>query len=370
MGDGDGATAAEDRRRVIEVALDRRPDTDVEGLRAVLRQVGMDVDTTTLVADLDALGYDAVDVADPPVSSSPDAFADATPNEGPQNAIDPRRAGVSFAAPSEPSDPQVGADDGDVDDRPPALGRPALLVGAVAVLIVLAALVFIAGNGDEVKGGGEDIATVPSTAGPTSTGSIPIAPVGPGADEELAAGVDGEAAFEAPTTEGLGQAPDGTEWDTVSGTWEASNGQGRLTAIEGADSTALALFDPELDSYRAQMDLPEQVFGHGLVFWADGPDNFWIFVASPLFATFVLVEVRDGERSESTFTENSGLTTAEDAAVIGVHIVGSKVEALVNGAVVLTHELDGDPPGMAMGLGAIDGQSGGAFDNFVYKADA
>ncbi|HXH58532.1 hypothetical protein, partial [Iamia sp.] len=49
------------RRRLVAIALARRPHLALHELHSILERLDLGVDTPTLVADLDALGYDVDD---------------------------------------------------------------------------------------------------------------------------------------------------------------------------------------------------------------------------------------------------------------------------------------------------------------------
>ena len=92
-----------------------------------------------------------------------------------------------------------------------------------------------------------------------------------------------------------------------------------------------------------------------------------MFVASPTFSSFNLVRLRGGSFE---VIGNTGLTTTKDrTATIGLHITGNRVEALVDGAVLLEHEATDEAPGTAFGLGGLSGATEGSFDDLVWKAD-
>jgi len=394
-GTGGTTRTVEDRRRVIDLALMRRPDIDIEALHGLLVRLGLEVDSVTLVADLDALGYEVVGVdgeggwgdhtfgdvgevdAFADVEAEPTTVAASPPPSGGDGAF---REASSLAS----DDPGLGlpsavGDDPAAggDEAPTPLRRPTLVLGVVMILIValvIAALVAGGGDDETTTGGGSSTSDRPSGSQSTdvSPGTAPpgppiTAPVGPGADEALGDGVDGASDFEAVEGEGLGAAPDGGPLDIFEGTWVAQDGQARLVEVDGDDGVGVALFDPGLESYRAQVRLPTLASSNGIIFWAADADAYWTLVASPLFGTFVLAEVRGANRR---LIGDSGLTTTPgDTAVIGVHVTGRKVEALVNGAVVLDHEINVDPPGQGIGIGSLPGAASGTFDDLVYKAD-
>lgn len=346
--------ATSDRRRVLDVALDRRPEMTIADLHQALDAIGIDVDTDTLVADLDALGYDV---------EAPGT--DAAASLGPP-------------PPAEPPVPDGSpGPDGPSGAEPWWQGRTGVMALAAAALVVALVVAAVVAGGDDddvaADGGGERRSTAAggavttAAAVPAPPGPVVTAPVGPGDDPELAAGVDGVSGFDEPVTDGLGTAPNEQPWAIVAGTWSVGDGVARLDAVEGDAGVGVVTFDPGLAAYRLQVRLGSLVGGNGLVFGAAGADDYYTFVAAPELSTFVLARVVDGERQ---IIDNSGLTVTEGGrAVIGVHVTPGQVEALVNGAVVLTVTVDGPLPGTAVGLGSVPGSQGGTFDEVSYRAD-
>jgi hypothetical protein len=404
------------RRHVIETALEQRPTIDLDALHHSLGAIGIDIDVDTLIDDLDALGYDVDDppgtlpAPPPPVAAShpstrvtafpppatprptpgatgppfsvPTVTAGSTtPTRAPEAARMPASAAPSRAPSSSDAVPRSTArttakathavPSPKTRSGAAVLGRMLVIGGAVILLAVLVvAIATTVREGDDESAPSSPGRTSSSSRGTPAQSSAPpkVAPVGPGTDPALAQGADGGSDFEVAVLGGLGDAPDpsGATWQTVSGAWEASAGQARLLSVDTPDVAGLALFDPGLDAFRAQMRM-QYVQGQGLAFWVTDARNYWMVTASPRFTTFVISEVRDG-RAE--VVADSGLTEVDDgAATVGVHVTGRSVEALVNGAVVMTYELDTDPPGRAIGMGGVPGAAGGSFDDFVYKGD-
>ncbi|HMJ75851.1 MAG TPA: hypothetical protein VK507_07755, partial [Iamia sp.] len=356
----DRADEAADRRRVLELALTRRPELTLADLHQALDGVGLDVDTTTLVQDLDELGFDIEgDGADGDVTTTP------TPP-----ATDPPVAAGVIGEPDafEPDAFEPGGFAGSGDGTDWWKGRTGVIALSVAVLVValLAAVLLGGGDDDDTAGGGdggsnETAVTAQGSAAPA--GPVETAPVGPGEDQELVAGVDGASAFDEAQAQGLGVAPDGSPWEIRSGSWSVADGVARLDAVEGEDGVGLATFDPGLESYRLQVRLATLANGNGLAFGAAGPDDYFTVVAAPGFSTFFLVHVTEAGRE---VVGNSKLTATEGGrAVIGVHVTAGQVDVLVNGAVVLTQAVE--LPGTAMGLGSIPGGYGGRFDEVSYR---
>lgn len=332
----------EARRRAIEVVLERRPDVELAELGEILAELGSPVDEDTLVADLDALGQQVDPVGEAAAGATGTADADDAFADVPERTERWRGDGTE---------------------------RPSRVVSAVVVLAVclLVAAVLATGRDDEEDtfAGEADITTTTAVDAPST---MPEArPLGPGEDAELADGGDGATDFSTTTGEGLaGAAPGDLTWEVVGGRWEVDGEVARLDEVP-ADRPGLALLSLELDSYRAQVRLPELVANVGIAFWANPEGDGWMLLASPASATFLLTEVRLGHYE---VIGSSGLTTTRDgAATVGVHVEGRRVEALVDGAVVIEHELAEDPPGRRVGMGSLPGAAGGTFDDFTYAAE-
>lgn len=356
---------AADRRRAIEAILDRRPDVDVDSLAEVLRQLHFDVDEATLLADLDVLGFEVQD--EPQVRSGPEPDRAA-----PDLATDPAPGAPSGGAMSEAWEPSMTPEAVRSSGRVP---RSASVIGAVMVLVgalLLAAILAGGGSGgDDAEAGAPSERTAPVASGspgdPAAPAPVEPSPLGPGEDPALVEGGDGASDFEGPDLPGLeGTAPGILTWEIVSGEWSVADGQARLAPVPEGEA-ALALIDPGLADYRVQVRLPELVDNVGLAFWADGTGDTWMLVAAPTYSSFNLVRVRDGEIE---VIDNTGLTTTKDrAATIGLHVTGRRVEVLVDGAVLVDHDLDEDPSGTRFGLGGLPGAAAGSFDDLVYQAD-
>ncbi|HEV7719745.1 MAG TPA: hypothetical protein VGO60_00590 [Iamia sp.] len=358
----DRADEAADRRRVLELALTRRPELTLADLHQALDGVGLDVDTATLVHDLDAMGFDI---------EGDGVDDDVSPTLAPPAPSSPAAAGVIGEPDAfEPDAFEPGAFAASGDGTDWWKGRTGVIALSVGVLVVALLAAFLLGGGDDddtADGDGGSKSETPVTASGSAApaGPVETAPVGPGEDQELVGGVDGASAFDEAQSEGLGVAPDGSPWEIRAGTWSVADGVARLDAVEGEDGVGLATFDPGLESYRLQVRLASLANGNGLAFGAAGPDDYFTVVAAPGFSTFFLVHVTAAGRE---VVANSKLTATEGGrAVIGVHVTAGQVEVLVNGAVVMTQAVE--LPGTAIGLGSIPGGYGGRFDEVSYRAD-
>lgn len=379
----------ERRRQVLETALDIHPDLYLDQLVAALAAAGLGaVEEDELVADLGALGFDVdpdedVDLP-PPAAPSP-----------PAPAPEPREA-VAAAAPTRDADEQglgprpvtdAFADDLSSPDRGP--GRAAdreprtvggidrtVIVAAVVALVVVAvafALAALGGDDDTVAGGGDTVA-VDSGEGPTdgttdgtTDGSAPVetspvAPIGPGADPELADGGDASLSFDGADGDVL-PALGEWEWDVVHGTATVVDGRVVATPAEDDPDGVLAVVDAGARDLRFEVALPEDTVGAGIAFGVEDDGSYLLWAPAPGFPTIALFQVRDGSYE---FLLNGGVVQVEPGTRVGVHIDGADVELLVGGAVVATHTDASE--GARVGIGLLPESPLAVFDDVVFAS--
>lgn len=309
---------AESRRRVVDVAMSHRPDLSFDELRVALGEVGIEVDEPTLIADLDAIGYDVHD-----------------PQDGDAGRGGADRAGRRPAVP-EGAVAQVS---------PSRISSTVALAGAaVAVVVIIVALLVSGDGGDQPGGGGRAEATSAGAGSSTSGPSGPprVAPSGFGPDPALTEpDVDLTFDGDAPA---LPPPADGVAWDAVAGSFSVVGGQ--AVSAEPGEERAVTTFTPPSADLRAQVILPQATLGAGLAIKSDGAGSYLAWVAAPNYSTVALHRVVDGE-SEGIL--NSGITQVKPNVTLGVNIVGSRIELLANGVVVATH----DEPGEATGIGLV-----------------
>jgi hypothetical protein len=275
-----------ERRRGIELVLDRQPEIDLDELQRILARVGIVVDTDTLVEDLDALGFDVDDdpteavpepSAGPTLEKATDEDEEADDDEDPEAApadveaagADDEAAGAddeadAFADPAAERRPSFvlpppGAD----DDEAPAEGswsRQSMMVAAAVVVVVIIVAVFLAGGSDD---DGEDTATgddgtteTVQAGGPEATPTAPtepvrVAPEGPGSDPAL----DGPETRTDDFERGeIGDFPDVGTWELLSGEWANTDGNLDVTGVPD-ESAAVAAVDVGSADVRAQVQV-------------------------------------------------------------------------------------------------------------------
>ncbi len=355
-----------ERRRGIELVLDQRPEIDLDDLQRILAKVGIEVDTDTLVADLDALGFDVddpidddvpeIDLEDPTedeVGDEHDAFADRP----------------SFLSPPPRSD-----DEDDEDDDGPGDGawsRQSLLIAAGVVVLVIVVAVFLAGGGDD--GGDDETTDGPTTtqtataggdggattAGPTEP--VEVAPVGPGSDPALEVPETRTDDFERGE---IGDFPDVATWELLSGEWANTDGNLDATGVP-EDGFAVAAIDVGSGDVRAQVQVDRRASRSGIAFRIVDERNFFVWTTVPEYATNLLFQVVDGE---ATPVADSGLTaTGDGLPALGINLVGTKAELLNDGVVVATYEglPAAEGPSTRIGVAALTAEEGlPLFDEF------
>lgn len=340
------AMNGEDRRRIVELAASRRPDLHLEALHAMLLELGVDVDTDTLVADLDALGYE--------VEAPPDHDA-AAPRPGEADPV--ADGGAGAVAHVEPTSAGWRA-------------HPSVLVAVAVAVVALLAVAVLALTGDdgddeaEVRTSGSTApeSTSDSTAEVSSTTEVRTSPAGDGLDPGLVRPGVAKDEFARPGPE-LGEVPGIGEWQAPVGGWTVTDEQLVLAEPE-PEEASLALFDPGSGDVRAQVRLRRRGEGSGLAFRVRDEQNFFLWATAPYFGIVVLLEVVDGER---TVLLDSGLApTTDGMPSLGVNIVGSTVELLFQGAVSATY--DDLPPVEGrerIGLGMVGGVEQPIFDDLL-----
>ncbi|HEX7130945.1 MAG TPA: hypothetical protein VF228_00125 [Iamia sp.] len=359
-----------ERRRGIELVLDRQPEIDLDELQRILARVGIVVDTDTLVEDLDALGFDVDDdpaeaAGEPPAGPSlekdvdgdeaaeDDAEVEVEDAEDPEAApADIDEAGEAdgeadaFAEPAAERRPSFvlpppGAD----DDEVPVEGswsRQSMMVVAAVVVVVIIVAVFLAGGSDDdgedtTTGDGDTTETVQADGGTEATPTIPtepvkVAPEGPGSDPALDVPETRTDDFERGD---IGDFPDVGTWELLSGEWANTDGNLEVTGVPD-DGFAVAAVDVASADVRAQVQVDRRSSRSGIAFRIVDERNFYIWCTVPEYATNILFEVVDGT---ATPVADSGLTaTGDGQPALGVNLVGDRAELLNDGILVATYD--------------------------------
>jgi len=362
----------EERRRGIEMVLDHRPAIDLGELQALLAKAGVEVDATTLVEDLDALGYD---VDDEPVE--PDAEDDGideveTPEDEDADA-DVEAAGNDDDEVVEPAGPAIVPQDdrdvaaapaGDEGGRPGRrLGTMVVLGAAAVVLLVILVIVFVSdGDGD---GGNDLTATEPGdtsvveaggdTSAPDSidTTPPPIAPEGPGSDPALDVPETVTDDFERAD---IGDFPGMATWELLSGDWANTDGNLEVLGVP-TDGLAVAALEVDSADIRAQVQVDRPASRAGIAFRIVDEANMYLWAPVPEIGSIILYEVVDGV---ATGVADAGFVEPGDGMpALGINLVGERAELLRDGVVVAT--FDSLPPAedpTRIGVAVLDGGEG------------
>ncbi|HMJ78320.1 MAG TPA: hypothetical protein VK507_20225, partial [Iamia sp.] len=343
----------EERRRGIEMVLDHRPAIDLGELQALLAKAGVEVDATTLVEDLDALGYD---VDDEPVD--PDVEDEALVDDVDDEVVEPAGPDVVVLE----SEDVVPAEDDDGHRPGRRLGTMVVLAAAAVVLLVILVVVFVSdGDGD----GGDDVAvtepgdTSVAQAGGTSapdtadTTPPPIAPEGPGSDPALDVPETLTDDFERAD---IGDFPGLATWELLSGDWANTDGNLDVIGVP-EDGLAVAAFEVDSGDIRAQVQVDRPAARAGIAFRVVDGANLFVWAPVPEIGSIILYEVVDGV---ATGVADAGFVEPGDGMpALGINLVGDRAELLRDGVVVATY--DSLPPAEAptrIGVAVLDGGEG------------
>lgn len=335
----------EARRRVIRVALEHRPDMGLEDLRRALVRVGIDVDTDTLLADLDATGH-ALRIV--PAGEARRRVGPGA--RGPEEAEGAEGAEGGAPRPGEPP-----------GDREPLLGRlrpgPLLLVAVVAFALLVAGVLVLGDDEAPTAETGPIPTTVPAEEAtePTET-TAPVAPAEPAddpllTDPDVVLGFDVDSAILPPPSADV-------PWTAFSGDFEVVDARAVST---GPEPIAVATFPVPGSETRAQVTLPTAAGEVGIAFLTAGGEVY-AWVAVPDESTVALHRLGG---AEPEVVLDARLPTVPPGLRVGVNAVGPRVELLANGAVVAT--VDELGPVSAVGLAAIAGDVPGVFDDLLVQ---
>ncbi|HEV7721225.1 MAG TPA: hypothetical protein VGO60_08070 [Iamia sp.] len=350
----------EERRRGIEMVLDHRPAIDLGELQALLAKAGVEVDASTLVEDLDALGYD---VDDEPVDDDeePDAEDEELEDDGEDEV-----AFVDLAKPvgdvelDEVEDVAPDDDDGARPGR--GLGTMVVLGAAAVVLLVILVVVLVSGDGDD--DGADDLAvTVPEdtrvaqaggdTTAPGTTAPPRIAPEGPGSDPALDVPETVTDDFERVD---IGDFPGMATWELLSGDW--ANTDGNLEVLDvPEDGLAVAAFAVDSGDVRAQVQVDRPAARAGIAFRIVDEANLYLWAPVPEIGSIILYEVVDGE---ATPVADAGFVEPGDGMpALGINLIGDRAELLRDGVVVSTYDslAPAEDP-TRIGVAVLDGGEG------------
>lgn len=337
------------RRRVIDLAMTRRPDMTVGELHRVLGRLDIRASSQTVVADLDHLGYrvedgDRVALAVDARERRPEGADDRSP--------EPRNADA---------DADAGGDGGGrwADRLIPALVIAAVLLAIAAVVVAVFPQDDV-GTADSVEADGTT-APLPVAPSPTEGGveePVGTPPATDPAEEAPDLGApDVEVAFEGEG--GLPPAGELGPWVPGRGGWFLAAGAARVDA-PGEDEAVTYVAGPSPDLV-AEVTLPEASPGAGLAFRLSDDANYLAWTLSPAGEGAQLVRV---EGAVQTVLLGPELDVAvAPGAVLGVRATGADLVLLVDGEEVATTTAPGPLDRVGVGLVALGTTEVSAFDD-------
>ncbi len=315
------------RRRVIEVALGRRPGMTVGDLRRVLARLDVEASTETILADLDALGFDLEGhPGDPSALAAPSTVDhDAGPADADERA---------------PVGPSEGAPAGDEPEGVPTARRWGRLV---PVLAVLAALLVVAAVVIAVV----DLLTDDDASEATADTRVAVS------DEEITFDADADVFGDAgPADVALafeegGPLPTPGEvgpWDPSLGDWFVNEGAAHVTAP--GEEEAVAFFAAPGPDADVSVALPSASPGAGVAVRLLDARDYLAWTLTPDGRGVQLVRVADA-RQEVLLTPDAEVAPG---VVLGVRARGTDLELLVDDEVVETTTDDGPTDRVGVGL--------------------
>lgn len=279
------------RRRLIGIVLVRRPDLPLNELHSILARLDLAVDTPTLIADLDALGYEVEDEDEDDAPAVP-VLHDTDPPA--------QREGPS--------------------ERPPMVRLIPVFV-AVAVLLALAvgALIVRGVGGDAEEEAGPGPSSRPSSADPESSDEA--------APDQASSLAPGDGVILPFDTDGpLPAAGPGAEWVPGRGDWAVVDGQ-VVVAAPGEEEVVTHFVAPGPD-LEAQVALPSASPGAGVAFRVEDDANYLAWVIAPEGGRLLLVRVTDARQSVVLASPPVDLPPG---VRIGVKATGAALVLLVDG---------------------------------------
>jgi len=130
----------------------------------------------------------------------------------------------------------------------------------------------------------------------------------------------------------LGTADSAAKWKAQSGVWGIKGHAARLVRADGKKPGVATV---DLGASDGLVRVTESVVenGAGLAFRYRDLKNYWSVQAAPSFATWVVVKVVDGKRTQVT---NLGFSATRNAPSVGVQLDGARIQVFVNGVLLRT----------------------------------
>lgn len=329
---GVAATTADDtnRRRVIDLAMSRRPDMNVGELHQVLRRIGIRVVSDTVVADLDALGYRVEDGDRVALAMGQGSGRPGGPPDRPVDTARGKRRWVAWVV-------------------------PVLVVVAVVAALVAAALAVMSllddGASEETGRGTVATGATPFSEGGELEGPAPASetPVG---EPDVVLTFDGEGPLPPPGNLG--------PWAPGRGGWFVADGVARVGAP--GEEEAVTYFSMRTPDVAAEVALPEASPGAGIAFRLLGADDYLAWTIAPDGRGVQLVRVEDAVQTVVLGPDDIDASVAP-GVVLGVRADGPDLELLVDGEVVKTTTDDGPLDRAGVGLVAVGTDEIPVFDD-------
>jgi hypothetical protein len=262
----------------------------------------------------------------PPASSDDSAFAPTSTADAPRTAaaaeLFGNRGGKAQGATPKPLEDTWDAEDSLLSWR--------LIAGIVAVLVLVGFGAY------KVFGGSKADDT-------TKTGTGATTPEGDGIEI-----ID---SFSGSSTDGLGKADTGQEWEVPAGKWGKTDSHAFVADPnkEGGGRT-MALVELGSTNGSVSAKVAKMAPGWALVFRYKGQFNYWLVTASPKFATYNLVKVADGKATPMGKIQ----AKQDDGTVVGVQFQGPNITIVVNDKAVLTISDTPNGAGTKVGIAAAD----------------
>lgn len=185
------------------------------------------------------------------------------------------------------------------------------------VITIIGLVAFVAfGSDDEGDGGGDTAGTDVDTTQPAGGAAL------------------SDRFDRADSSDGLGIADTGQQWETISGVWGIKDQQAALIEANPDGNRSLAVIDMGASSGTIQATGPKMTNGWGLVFRYRSPFNYWYISGSADYASYNVAKVTRAADSDEITTEvvrQINLANAKDGAVVKIVLRGEAIEIYLDG---------------------------------------
>ena len=324
------------RRRLIDLAMTRRPGLSVGEVDDILRRLGMAVPWETVVADLDALGYEVED------------------GDRVALAVDPVPTGTD--GPAGPAEERRGS-----SRLVPVLVAVSVVIALVAAVFAVVGLVQGDDTATQVDRAAEDRPSFEATPATDAGGDAPgdeaegtgeQPPDAPPAPADVEVDFAGEG--------GLPDAGDLGAWVPGRGGWFLADGTARVDAPGQEEAiTYLRASGPDV---TAEIALPEASPGAGVAVRVADDGDYLAWTLTSDGTGVQLVRVTDA-RQTVLLTPGDLPTPIAPGVRLGVRAAGADLDLLVDGAVVASATDDGPLDPVGVGLVALGTDQVPVFDD-------